>query len=419
MNCPNREKFCILCGQFAPVGYKSVITDLWRAKYESLFVIVNCPRDWYVPNTACETCRRAVDSDRVGEKKVKYSFPVVWHPRDEHVPEECYFCAALEIVKGARCNTVKKRDKANYPYHFGLEPPIKRTNYRKHCKRKDENTADPEETEDNLVADPDYVIPPDKELHQFDKNEFSNLVRVLGLPIYQIEFLASVLKGKGLTTHRFLITGFRNRMQMAVFDSCFATDLDSGVVYCKDIERLFFNLNHPYRDCDWRFFLDSSKTSLKGVLVHIGNVFPSVPLLYHTQTEENTESIKRALRLLDYPAHKWKISTDLKIVAVLMGMKPGYCRMQCYMCKWEGRKDNLHWNFTNGYEWPTRESYEINEHESIVNEPLIDPKNIIIPPLHVKLGLVKNFIKALGEPGRDYLNHFFSKLSVKKLEEGK
>ena len=50
----------------------------------------------------------------------------------------------------------------------------------------------------------------------------------------------------------------------------------------------------------------------------------------------------------------------------------------------------------------------------MVAEPLFDRDNIIIHPLHVKLGLVKNFIKSLDKTGEAK----FSKLSVSKIQEG-
>lgn len=416
MDCPNSAKFCLVCGQFTPKNFQAPVTGPWRQKYESLFTLAETVREWYAPQVACNYCRRGID--RGGKETtdikvtIKFSAPAVWHPQDEHVPERCYFCVAnVEVLSGR--HTWKTRDKIDYPFHLGVTPPTIRTDFRKHSRKEEFDQESDEET----VHDPDFYVPPDDpEDNLFDFTEFQNLVRVLDLPTYLAEFLASVLKGKGFTTKNFLVTAFRDRKPMAVFDSCFAYVLDSGFIYCKDVERLFYHLNHPYKDDEWRLFVDSSKRSLKAVLVHIGNKLPSVPLLYATETTEDLQAMERILRLLDYPAHNWKISADLKIVAVLMGLKPGYCRMQCYMCKWEGRKDN--WHYTEDYEWEARDSYEINEHDSIVYEPLVDPANIIIPPLHVKLGLVKNFIKAISPRGKDYLEHFFPKLSVAKIEEG-
>lgn len=47
------------------------------------------------------------------------------------------------------------------------------------------------------------------------------------------------------------------------------------------------------------------------------------------------------------------------------------------------------------------------------------PSKIILPPLHIKLGLLKNFAKALHKKGRGFklLQELFSKLSERKLKE--
>ena len=37
--------------------------------------------------------------------------------------------------------------------------------------------------------------------------------------------------------------------------------------------------------------------------------------------------------------------------------------------------------------------------KNVINEPLVDRKNIILPPLHIKLGIMKQFIKAFDRDG--------------------
>ncbi|GBN01379.1 hypothetical protein AVEN_110434-1 [Araneus ventricosus] len=54
------------------------------------------------------------------------------------------------------------------------------------------------------------------------------------------------------------------------------------------------------------------------------------------------------------------------------------------------------------------------------NEPLVVSEKILLPPLHIKLGLMKNFIKAMdcGGSGFQYLRLKFPKVSEKKIKEG-
>lgn len=47
-------------------------------------------------------------------------------------------------------------------------------------------------------------------------------------------------------------------------------------------------------------------------------------------------------------------------------------------------------------------------------------ENVILPPLHIKLGLMKNFVKALDpdSAAMQYMRTFFPKLSEAKVKEG-
>jgi len=46
---------------------------------------------------------------------------------------------------------------------------------------------------------------------------------------------------------------------------------------------------------DWRLFIDSSKQSLKCVLLDNGNIFGSIPIAHSGRAKEIYESVKRAL----------------------------------------------------------------------------------------------------------------------------
>ena len=50
---------------------------------------------------------------------------------------------------------------------------------------------------------------------------------------------------------------------------------------------------------------------------------------------------------------------------------------------------------------------------------LVDPNKIFLPPLHIKLGLMKNFVKALNKSGDGFkqIEMLFPKISVAKLNE--
>ena len=58
--------------------------------------------------------------------------------------------------------------------------------------------------------------------------------------------------------------------------------------------------------------------------------------------------------------------------------------------------------------------------KNIENEPLVDKPKILLPPLHIKIGLIKQFVKSLDKEGDTfkYLKAMFPNISDKKLEEG-
>ena len=57
---------------------------------------------------------------------------------------------------------------------------------------------------------------------------------------------------------------------------------------------------------------------------------------------------------------------------------------------------------------------------NVENQPLVEPSKILLPSMHLKLGLVKNFVKAINqeEAAFTYLWEKISRLSEAKLKEG-
>ncbi|UYV79769.1 hypothetical protein LAZ67_18000591 [Cordylochernes scorpioides] len=62
----------------------------------------------------------------------------------------------------------------------------------------------------------------------------------------------------------------------------------------------------------------------------------------------------------------------------------------------------------------------VRGYKNIANLPLIDSENIYLPPLQIKLGLMKNFVKAMDRnaSGFAYLKQKFSSISEAKIKEG-
>ena len=91
-------------------------------------------------------------------------------------------------------------------------------------------------------------------------------------------------------------------------------------MYCTDVSQLLHNLGLPqYQPEEWRLFIDSSKRSLKAVLVHNGNQFASIPLAHSTTLKEKYEAVKYLLEKIRYCQHEWMICVDLKMVNFFVG----------------------------------------------------------------------------------------------------
>jgi len=72
------------------------------------------------------------------------------------------------------------------------------------------------------------------------------------------------------------------------------------VVFCNDVCSVMEVLGHEYNPDHWRLFIVSSKVSLKVVLLHNGNRFPSVPLTHAANMKESSESMKLLFGRIQY-----------------------------------------------------------------------------------------------------------------------
>ena len=117
-------------------------------------------------------------------------------------------------------------------------------------------------------------------------------------------------------------------------------------------------LRCEHNPADWRLFIDSSKTSLKAVLLHNGNIQPSIPVGYSILRKETYNTMKILLDLLEYPKYTCKICSDLKVVSLLLELQLGYTKHMCFLCLWDSRQENSHYAVK---VWPPRQSSQIGK----------------------------------------------------------
>ena len=140
-----------------------------------------------------------------------------------------------------------------------------------------------------------------------------------------------------------------------------------------------------YKPREWRLFIDSSKQSLKCVLLHNASTYAGVPIGHSITLKESYSTVQMVLQKLCYNEHKWAICVELKMVNNLLGQQAGYVKYRCFLCLWDSRDDDQHWQRK---DWPVLEELVVGEN-NVINEPLVDRDSILLPPLHIKLGLVK------------------------------
>lgn len=429
MSCPNRNFFCYVCALYTPKSNSHPISKTVVTAFEKYFRVAFIPNVTYVPEIVCEYCYRRLTAMLKGNEveQMRYVRPTIWFSILDHEEDSCYFCLSKK-----KCTGFKYQNRENIAYADceNVMPAIRRSEEFPYSPME-RALREPDEQQqidlDYSEAGPgtsgltSEYVPTAAQTptpHLITQKDYNDLVRDSFMSQTSAEIVGSRLKEWNLVASDFRVTASRKRGNAAEFDACFSIHEETNLVYCNDIEALFECFHFQHVPADWRLFIDGSKASLKAVLLHIGNEHPSIPIAYGRYQKEEYDTIKLMLQLMKYDQYKWKTCCDLKMVAIISGIKKAYSKHQCFLCTWEGRKDDLHYI---DHIWQMREDRVIGEY-SIVLEPLIEAAYIIIPPLHVKLGLIKNFLKALYRTNPDileYLTEFFkTQLSAAKVKEG-
>lgn len=406
------DKFCYVCGEFTCKSQSRKITSKICKVYQEYFgcPLVDQDRTW-APHIVCNSCRIGLDKWFHGKKiSMPFAVPMIWRePRNHH--DDCYFCLTNVIGYSG-----KNKHKMFYPnISSALRPVMHDSTLQYPVPTLDVTDSLSESvTLNDAVIDYDYV--PDINITEpqvFTQEELNDLVRDLSLPKEKAELLAARLKEKNLVDKDVRVCSYRQR-NLALKNFF---QMEGSLTYCTDIKGLFQAMSQSYEVSDWRLFLDSSSKSMKAVLVHNGNLKPSVPIAHSVHLKESYDNLKMILEAINYDKHQWKISADLKVIGMLRGMQGGFTKYCCFLCLWDSRATDKHYITA---KWPTRSTY-IPGISSVQTSPIVESDNIILPALHIKLGLMKNFVKRLGKTNSEgflYLVAKFPKISNAKIKEG-
>lgn len=150
-----------------------------------------------------------------------------------------------------------------------------------------------------LTSSHSVFIPPgyvDKTPRLIDQAYLNDMTRYLKLDAKLAEVLGSRLKDRNLLARVVRITAQRTRH--VDLNEYFHQDID--LVYYSNIEAIMQFLDIPIDLSEWRLFIDSSKTSLKGVLLHNGNKYPALPIVYSIQNTEIYGNVQHLLQYFKY-----------------------------------------------------------------------------------------------------------------------
>lgn len=341
------------------------------------------PYRWYVPQIACDYCYRALNAVKNGDTRhpMKYVRPTIWFDVLEHIADECYFCKTHENAKVFNyrydCREkIKYADVENVvqakirsaefpksPYEFHLEQQAEQVAHELALdvgQQQDDamNSYDDDAPFNNPTTATDMSAIPSTSTgeqttseyvpshvgvaaiaenvpHLITQSDYNDLIREIKISYRDSEILGSRLKEWNLVAPDFRITAYRKRQHTVNYDAMFSYNEAGNIAYCNNIVGLFALFNFTHDPNEWRLFIDGSTKSLKAVLLHIGNVYPSVPVVYAINTKETYEVMEEILDLLNYETFGWRICCDLKVVGLLTGLKKGYPKHSCFLCLWE------------------------------------------------------------------------------------
>ena len=96
------------------------------------------------------------------------------------------------------------------------------------------------------------------------------------------------------------------------------------------------------------------------------------------------------LEHIKYDTYNWCICGDLRVIELLLGRQPGYRKYCCFIGEWDSGARQSHYIQK---DWPLCNEL-ITAKKSVSYHPLVNPK-VLLPHLHIKLGLIWNFVKAM------------------------
>lgn len=269
------------------------MTETVTVPYEFYFSRPYWPRAT-APNICCRTCYNGLQNWHKGKiKQMPFGVPMTWFDSPgQHDSAKCYACVNHSATK-KNSNQLKDFKYLAVP---SVELTMPHSDDVPVPKRPSPQTAAMCTADDVQVDAPSIAGPSPSEINpsvfsgarEVDKRpillteaRLNAIARKLGLSKHKAEMLASEMQNDNLLAEGVTLRSFRYRNDR--FKQFFLADAENKFVHCKDINGLMAAMNiGEYKADEWRLFIDSSQSSLKGMRTRCngGNDFHSIPFLF-------------------------------------------------------------------------------------------------------------------------------------------
>ena len=121
-------------------------------------------------------------------------------------------------------------------------------------------------------------------------------------------------------------------------------------------------------------------------------------------------------KLYNYMKYQWQVCGDLEVFAIFLGLQQSYMKFCCLLSEWNSQVKTFHYKKRDWPCWPSLELGTKNAQHIL----LIESSNILLPSVHIRLGLMKNFFKVMDQTGSAfrYFTEKFPGISIAKTKEG-
>ena len=256
---------------------------------------------------------------RGSRKCMPFAIPRIWREPTSH-HDDCHFY----MVDISRYKKTKNRKKIVYA---SIPSSIAPVNHGPELLVPQPPTTHAISSNSSEDDDTDFEVDTQcssKNHHFLNQSELDDITRDLDLTKAKAEIISFRLKEWNLLGPSRKIS--KPRIRHVIFPNFYTMSSDAdhhSFRYCTDIQGLFQEIGIAYSASDCRLFIDSSKRSLKAVLLNNNNVYPSIPIAHSVQMKEDRVSVKILLELTQCNDHNWEVYGDFKMIAFLLGLQEG------------------------------------------------------------------------------------------------